>query len=332
MVKFPIYSKGEGKEMQKSIRLTLIIVFSLFFCIVQFNAEDKKDVSFYLKKAQEYNQKGNNKDALVCYSRALSGKPSKKQQRLIWFNLGTIYEEEKEYEKAIIVYKKLLSLGTGKWEGHFNLGRVYQTVELDDLAISSYEKVIKIKPEIFQVWFNLGKIYQKKKFYVRALECYKKAQSINESNVEICMELVNIYEKLGRFDIAISYLQNILTLYPREEYFSRLGLLYFSRNMIDEAINIFQKVLNKNPQNLEAHLHLGYIYFKKDFIENSVNEFTTVINLDSNNALAYFLRGLVYYKEGKDDLSKQDCLIAASLAKGKMLKVYARKILDKLNQ
>ena len=102
--------------------------------------------------------------------------------------------------------------------------------------------------------------------------------------------------------------------------------------MLDKAIGVFQKILDKEPHNQEVRLSLGYIYFKKGSIKSCINEFTKVINTDPDNALAYFLRGLVYYKDGKDNLSKKDCLFAYRNAEGEMLKLYARKILNKLNQ
>ncbi len=322
--------------MRKYIKIILVIIFSSFYLSglsdKKLMAEDKKDILSYLDRAQEFAQKGDDKEALIYYSKALGFKSSNAQKRLIWSRIGNIYETRKKYEKAIIAYKEVISLKKKNWEGYFNLGRIYQIVGLDDLAISSYEKVIKIKPEIFQVWFNLGKIYQRKKLYSDALKYYKKAQTINKSNIEICLELVSIYEKLGELDIASSYLEDVITLYPREEFFNKLGTLYLSQNKLDRSRVIFQKILDKNHLSCEVRLNLGYIYFKQGLINKSIREFNLVLDIDSGNVLARFLRGLVYYKEGKDDLAKRDCLFVYTNAKGKMLKTYARKMLNELSK
>ena len=322
--------------MRKYIKIILVIIFSSF-CLLGLSdkkliAENKKDILSYLDRAQEFAQKGDDKEALLYYSKALGFKSSNAQKRLIWSRIGNIYETRKKYEKAIIAYKEVISLKKKSWEGYFNLGRTYQIIGLDDLAISSYEKVIKIKPEIFQVWFNLGKIYQRKKLYSDALKYYKKAQTINKSNIEICLELVNIYEKLGELDIATSYLEDVIALYPREEFFNKLGTLYLSQNKLNKSRVVFQKILDKNNLSCEVRLNLGYIYFKQGLINKSIKEFSLVIDIDSGNVLARFLRGLVYYKEGKDDLSKRDCLFVYTNAKGKMLKAYARKMLNELSK
>ncbi|GAI65976.1 unnamed protein product, partial [marine sediment metagenome] len=59
-------------------------------------------------------------------------------------NLGNIYLEEKEYEKAIELYKKALGLNPDYAAAHSNLGLAYKRLKRISEAVEHFKKASQI--------------------------------------------------------------------------------------------------------------------------------------------------------------------------------------------
>jgi len=62
-----------------------------------------------------------------------------------WYNMGYIYSEKGEYNKAIKCYKKAIKIKPNYAEAWYNMGVIYYNKGEDNEAIRCYNKVIEIK-------------------------------------------------------------------------------------------------------------------------------------------------------------------------------------------
>jgi tetratricopeptide (TPR) repeat protein len=73
---------------------------------------------------------------------------------------------------------------------------------------------------------------------------------------------------------------------------------YFFKNMYDEAINAYTKVIQNKPESELAYRNRGISYRNKGDFDSAIFDFSKVIEIKPDDAKGYFMRGITYYKKG----------------------------------
>jgi len=76
-----------------------------------------------------------------------------------------------------------------------------------------------------------------------------------------------------------------------------LALSLHSRGDIAQAVKLYKKVLQKNPQDLDANYWLGIIYFVAERAEKASEHLDAVIRLSPETHDARFLKEVKLYRE-----------------------------------
>jgi tetratricopeptide (TPR) repeat protein len=71
----------------------------------------------------------------------------------------------------------------------------------------------------------------------------------------------------------------------------------------DEAIRIYQQVIERQPAWSEPHINLGCIYYQRGEMQNARASFCAALELESNNVTAHFNLGCVFDELGRLDES-----------------------------
>ena len=105
--------------------------------------------------------------------------------------------ENKEYERAINLYKKAIEEGYNRPLITFNIGNIYYRMGNMGMAIASYEEVIQLAPHFKDSYLNLGKIYYKGQEYSNALLAFQKLLVKAPNNVELILLIGDTYKQLN---------------------------------------------------------------------------------------------------------------------------------------
>lgn len=89
---------------------------------------------------------------------------------------------QKEFEKAVTAYKKLLDANPKDDVAQFNLGRAYNKLNKDDDAEDAFRAAVKLKPDDTEYQTELGAILVKLAKYHEAIPPLKKALEIDPEN------------------------------------------------------------------------------------------------------------------------------------------------------
>jgi tetratricopeptide (TPR) repeat protein len=141
---------------------------------------------------------------------------------------------------------------------------------------------------------------------------------------------------MGRIDDAISEATKALELAPEKEkggleafiaqlkgelsraelvqtYLSQ-GQSYLAERDWDKAEEVYLKVLELDPNSLQAHSALGYVYAQTGRLEEAVEENLAVIALDPNDYISRKNLAILYRQLGRIDEAIAQALIARDLA------------------
>ncbi|MCA4774827.1 tetratricopeptide repeat protein [Wolbachia endosymbiont of Mansonella ozzardi] len=157
-----------------------------------------------LKKAKDSFESGDNKAAISFLNQVTAKFPYHKNALI---GLGNIYYANKEYEKAIEIYTRLLK----EYPSNSYILEDFLTIISQynpDLALSEMLKLYDIHKNCAPLLANLGLTYIKKKDYAKAKEYMIAATSLDQNNIFYVYNLAVILDKLSDFkNAAIFYLK-----------------------------------------------------------------------------------------------------------------------------
>lgn len=107
------------------------------------------------------------------------------KQAETYFDLGTKYLEQGDYDHAISGYNKALELNPRYVEAYLNRGIAYRQKGLHEQAVSDYGKVLQIDPKDARAYCNRGNAFIEKGQYDQAISDYNKALEINPKDGQV---------------------------------------------------------------------------------------------------------------------------------------------------
>ena len=164
------------------------------------------------------------------------------------------------YDEALQEYKAALAINDKLWELHYGLGIVYRLVEEYDLATQSMLAAIAFNPENPDIPTDLSRTYASQGQFGKAVQYAEQAMKIAPSNPRLHGNLGFMYYKNGEYNKALDELTLAvrggttaagvvvegLPLAPgriADEYYSFYGLSLARLNQCNEAVNVFQLIL-----------------------------------------------------------------------------------------
>ena len=173
----------------------------------------------------------------------------------IWLLSGAINGQLGEYNTAIECCHKAIKLQPDYLEAWYNLAQSYMHCNRTHEAIAAYKKTIELKNDYVEAHYNLGYALELTGNYEAAMNCYRKAISIKPDYAEAYCNLGNLMNNLGQGSNgeALRYLQLALKINPAymqgQLY---LGKALHQNGQIEEALETFDRILEKEPDNIEA--------------------------------------------------------------------------------
>lgn len=135
-----------------------------------------------------YKSMGKDAEAIDCFQSVINDNPT---DVLAYNHLGAIYARQKDYEKAVSIYRLGLQVDPNHPILQFNLAKAYEATGNDVEAISSYESALRAKPG----WKDAVKAYAK---LLLKLNRTAEAASIVQNAVSLYSDQSDLYYLLGR--------------------------------------------------------------------------------------------------------------------------------------
>lgn len=140
-------------------------------------------------------------------------------------------------------------------------------------ALRLYKELSRLHPTDYRVWNNLGLCHARLKDYKKAIVAFEKAVEVNEKKELIWSNLGKAYYHNGESTKVIKTYKRALKIFPYNTfYMNGIGTISIELNKYDYAIKIFKYALNIDQQNHTAWHNLCMVYGKKG-VDFSSTEF-----------------------------------------------------------
>lgn len=217
---------------------------------------------------------------------------------------NSVYYIKKSFElKNLKLYKEAIEM-------------LYKALSCDDAGENDLEIIAQI-----------GSLYVHLKNYERAIEQFERVLEIDPTHTHSKHKLCEIYFVLQNYSKALEIAQNLCKDNPTTENYANCFRVLFKLNLYDEIkelysglsdeikddeeilyivsqtdppdkVEILEKIIGLNPNNVQAMLDLGKMYYDMGNFDYAKNLFSSVVQIEKNSDAYYYL-GLIFNKTGE---------------------------------
>jgi tetratricopeptide (TPR) repeat protein/DNA-binding winged helix-turn-helix (wHTH) protein len=243
--------------------------------------------------------------ALVAAQQALRLNPGLSE---IHFSLGSVYEEIGKPQEAVAALKRGLVLAPDSDEGYRRLGNAYLSLGTKQEALQAYQKAVEINPYYWFNWNVLGSAYVQLGRYDQALDAFRRITELEPSNIDGYENVGAVYLLMGKWNECIPFYREALRLQPSFVTYSNLGTAYFYLHRYKDALRMFEKATEMNPNDEVVAGNLADAYRWSGQREKGLQAYQRAIALaykelevNPQNATAMQSLALYYAKKGESD-------------------------------
>jgi len=134
--------------------------------------------------------------------------------------------------------------------------------------------------------------------YLKAIKFYKKLS--DSGDIQGYLNLAVIFKDLGNYSEAIKILKKAINKGFGKDIrvLALLGRLYYLNSQIDEAIDVLRKLLEIEPDNLEANINLGLCFEEKKDYSKAQGYYQKVVSLNPNHIISHLSLASLYQRQG----------------------------------
>ncbi len=166
------------------------------------------------------------------------------------------YTVRGQIQKAIEEWKKLLTETS-------NDANIFNTI--GDLCLK-YQTTEKGKDDAISNYVRAAEIFESSGFALKAIAVYKKILKIVPDNKDIYIRLGNLNCERGLIGNA------------REDYLAA-AKLYTQEGQIREALDVYRKIADLDPANLNVRLKIADIFLKENLKSEAIEEYNKVASV-----------------------------------------------------
>jgi tetratricopeptide (TPR) repeat protein len=156
-------------------------------------------------------------------------------------------------------------------------GTYYQENNLDS-AIIFYEKAVQNFPEKEDLQLALGNLYSENKKYDKADFIFENLDKKYGTNSSSTVAAIKNLMYADKFDEALKKAELLVQEYPEEILYKGLiAEIYRGKGEPDKAMDIYDQLLNKNPENAQTQLSLCEFFIEEKKYDDLILLLNTVI-------------------------------------------------------
>ena len=249
-----------------------------------------------ISDALSLHSRGKIKEALEIYNLLIQNKIYDPR---IFNNLGTIYSQIKQIDKAILLFEESIKKFPDCIEAYPNLANVLVAKGKSDTAKNILNKAIELNPKYLRSYSIMAGILvgegnlQKAEFFL------KKSLEINPKDINALVNLACVLKDSGNPTQAEIFLKDALKINPSFDFaLTNLGAVLNELEKFDEGEQYLRKALRINSSSPMALNNLGNILSNKKNNKEAELCYRKAIEIKSDFSIAYNNLGSLLSKQG----------------------------------
>lgn len=241
-----------------------------------------RDFECICRRGSAYYEKGDISSAISDFDKVIE---INAKYVSAFINRGSARVKKSDFNGAADDFTKAIGIDPSNYVSYYNRGLVRKEMNDLDGAIADFNKAIEINPEDADIYYARG-LALGKRGDTEGLYDFMKVLKLSPEHpaAQVIRDVVK-----RRKDKPSSRESG-------SEEFNSTGALFANMGRIDEALENFNRAIQLNPNNAEAHANRGGILFTKGDFRDAIIDYTRAIEINPGFAGAYYSRGKVREK------------------------------------
>lgn len=189
---------------------------------------------------------------------------------------------------AMFSYMDIIDDNPDDYEAFQKIGYVHVLNKDYDKALDSLKKADILSPSDTWTLKNIALCYKKKNRYDLAYEYLKEAEQINPDDLNICTQIGQALITEGIYDEALRYMFKVEYMTKGKTSAQRaIAWCYFMMDRYDKAIEMYNKILDKNDAIAEDWMNTGHVYLVNNDIKSAISFYKKAIELQDKKISFY---------------------------------------------
>jgi len=218
------------------------------------------------------------------------------------FNAGIrLSNEDQNFAAAAEEFQKAVDLDPRDVRAYTNLAFCLRKTGRQEEALALFQKALTLNPTDANARKNLAASYldmargeAKDKRFIDAIMLYEKAAELDSTYTEAQFELANAYSEAALAEsIAVA----------RTQYY-------------DKAVSLYNRVLERTPDNIDATFNLGTAYLAMDNLDEALPLLQKAVSMDPKAYDFHYRLGRAYARAGSDEMAVAEIVMSKALQRG----------------
>jgi tetratricopeptide (TPR) repeat protein len=213
---------------------------------------------------------------------------SQPQNSQVCLQLGAVYTQLQQLDKAVDFYTKALKINPGITPARRNLATVLWFLNQKEESVREFSRLLKTYPNDSVAHFYLGTFEYERKQFLKARDHFARAGDLASGNPEAIPMVLETY--LAAKDMTVPHRlmrQLEQAEKPNSELILQVGTLLNTYGVYDEAIKAFEKLTSANAAKPEVYLLLAEAYDKQGKPDDAYRALAKAIELEPNSEEGY---------------------------------------------
>ena len=177
-------------------------------------------------------------------------------------NLADIYIILEDYPNAMKYLKMVSDKKPDDINTLYNIGRVYEAEKQPSEAIKYYEKITEDYEYDETVLERMVTIYEGYKDYANAASAMEKILTLNPTDLNLKYSIANEYLKIPDFDNALRIYKDVLEQNPKNrDVQTEIIKIYFRTGRNDQAFEEFGKLTDKDSVDFGSKMSVAVAFY-----------------------------------------------------------------------
>lgn len=203
---------------------------------------------------------------------------------LEWQLLGRVYDERGELDRATAAYRAALGKSPHSIDVRRRLIAVLERNGAMEEAIREYERLSADAPGESRYYLELAERLEQSEKRARALEVLRRAATRFAGDPSLHGALSDIYQRWGENELALKEAELLVRLDPRDEgHIVNLGEIYWARGRKDKAEEAWRRLLSVNPDRALGQARLADVFAEHNMMGQALELYQKALKAEPQN-------------------------------------------------
>ena len=219
-----------------------------------------------------------------------------------YFHEATRLRIQKKYDASFDMLQHCLAIRPNSPSALYELAQYYMVLKQTDKGIATMAEAVKYAPDNYWYAQGLANLYMQQNKLEEAGNLLEDMEKRFPTKIDITYSLLQIYNRLGKFDRSVELLDKLeVRLGKNEQISMQKFAIYDQQGEEDKAMAELKSLADEFPTDYRYQVILGDAYMQKEKYDEAYDIYQKILQAEPDNAMAMYSLAAYYEQTGQTE-------------------------------